>query len=375
MSIYSRDDERAIRVQRLVEDWTTSGLLAAEQRDRILPELKVDFRRTNKFLRATLFLFGLLIVNAAAGLMVVLPSWDPTTFRWLALLAAAVCFAAAQKLIARYRLYHFGVEEALALSSAAFFVVFAATVFSTLSAFTAATLAAAVLFVRFGYVYAGVAATLLAPMIVFDLDQSDTFRRLIAFALLLTIHFIARERREDHDWNYPADAYAAIEAVSWAALYLVANLKVSSWLSLPDDVPQFYWGTYAVIWMVPIAGLWIAIRDRHRLLLDVNIVLAIVTILSNKPYLGAEPNPWDPIVFGVLLIGIAVGLRRWLAAGADGSRRGFTAERVLASEKELVAWAGGVTVVMPGPPAAHPHDSPSIGGGGRSGGAGASGEF
>ena len=35
MSIYSRDDERAIRAQRLVRDWAASGLVSAEQRDRI----------------------------------------------------------------------------------------------------------------------------------------------------------------------------------------------------------------------------------------------------------------------------------------------------------------------------------------------------
>jgi hypothetical protein len=47
MNIYSRDDERSIRVQRLVEDWTRSGLLQQDQRERIVPELKVDLRRTN----------------------------------------------------------------------------------------------------------------------------------------------------------------------------------------------------------------------------------------------------------------------------------------------------------------------------------------
>ena len=48
-------------------------------------------------------------------------------------------------------------------------------------------------------------------------------------------------------------------------------------------------------------GLFIAIRDRHRWLLDVNIVLALVTMMSNKAYLGAAQKPWDPILFGVLL--------------------------------------------------------------------------
>ena len=49
MSAYSDDQERAIRVQRLVNDWTKSGLLTPEQRDQIAPELQVELRRTNKF--------------------------------------------------------------------------------------------------------------------------------------------------------------------------------------------------------------------------------------------------------------------------------------------------------------------------------------
>jgi hypothetical protein len=382
MSLYSRDDERKIRVQRLVEDWTKSGLLLAEQRDRMLPDLQVDLRRTNKFLRVTLLVFGFLIVNSLAGLVAVfMEGIGEAVLRWLALIAAAASLIAAQTVIKRYKLYHFGVEEAFAIAAGGFCTIFVVEMvpsrFATWSGFSTAMVCAVVLFRRFGYVYAGIAATLLAPLVVFafDLEQSDTVRRLIACALLLTIFFVARERREDHDWNYPADAFAAIESVSWVALYLLANLKVSSWFSVPDEVPLFYWGTYTAIWMLPVAGLWIAIRDRHRLLLDLNIVMAIVTFMSNKPYLGLEPKPWDPILFGVMLITMAVGLRRWLASGVDGSRHGFIAERLLASEKERLAMAGAVSLAVPGAPASHPHESPEIGGGGRSGGAGASGKY
>jgi hypothetical protein len=379
MNIYSRDDERAIRVQRLVDDWTASGLLQPEQRERIAPGLRVDFRRTNKFLRATLFVFGFIIVFAFTGLVAVFLDFDDAASSWLALLAAAASFAAAQKAISRYRLYHFGIEEAAAVAAVLSFVIFAATAFvddfSTVAAFAAAAAGAYVLFLRFGYLYAGIAATLLAPMVVMDAAQTDTVRRLLAFILLLTIFFLSRERREDHDPDYPADAYGVIEGVAWAAMYLVANLKISEWLSTPDEVPLFYWGTYVVIWMLPVAGLWIAIRDRHRVMLDVNIVLVIVTLMTNKPYLGGESKPWDPILFGVMLITVAVGLRRWLASGPDGSRHGFIAERILASEHEKLALAGSATVLAPGAPAAQPHESPSAGGGGRSGGAGASGKF
>jgi hypothetical protein len=130
-----------------------------------------------------------------------------------------------------------------------------------------------------------------------------------------------------------------------------------------------------LIWILPAAGLWFAIRDRHRLMLDVNIVLAIATMLSNKPYLGAEPKPWDPIVFGLMLIVVAIGLRRWLASGPTGSRAGWVPHRLLASEKARLAMAGSAAALVPGAPAAHPQEGPAIGGGGGSGGAGASGSY
>jgi len=380
MNLYSRDDERSIRVQRLVNDWSKSGLLIPEQRARLLPELQVTLRRTNVFLRVTLFVFGYMIVNALTGLFVVTLNLSEDATMVLAWSAGVVFVAVAQLLVQRYRLYHFGIEEAAAIASVSCLAIGASMLFhptfSILQAWVAAAAGSFVLFRRFGYVYAGVAATICAALIPFGTEQVDTVRRLAAMAIMVIVFLIARGRRQDHEWDYPADAYAVIEAVSWAVLYVLANLKASSWLSSPDEVRLFYWTTYVVIWILPAVGLVIAIRDRHRLLLDVNIVLALVTLMSNKPYLGVEPRPWDPILFGVLLIAIALGLRRWLASGADGTRRGFVAHRLLDSEKAQLAVAGAATVFAPGAPPSHaPEPGPSIGGGGSAGGAGASGKF
>jgi hypothetical protein len=380
MSLYTRDDERSIRVQRLVHDWTKSGLLIPEQRDRILPELQVNLRRTNIFLRVTLFVFGYMIVNSLTGLFVVTLNLSEDATMFLALAASAAFFAVAHVLVKQFRLYHFGIEESAAVASVSFGAIAASMLlhptFSILQALIAATAGAFVVFRRFGLVYAGVVATIFAALIPFGTEQVDTVRRLAGMAIMVVVFFIARERRQDHDWDYPGDAYAVIEMVSWAMLYLLANLKISSWLASPDEVRQFYWATYAAIWILPAIGLFIAIRDRHRMLLDANIVLAILTMMSNKPYLGAEQKPWDPILFGVLMITIAIGLRRWLASGANGSRHGFVAHRLLASEKERLALAGSATVFAPGAPPAHtPEPPPAIGGGGSSGGAGASAKF
>ena len=118
-------------------------------------------------------------------------------------------------------------------------------------------------------------------------------------------------------------------------MYSSPICRSPDWVSSVDALPAFYWATYVAIWLVPAAGLWMAMRDRQRLLLDVNILLAIVTLMSNKQYLGAEQMPWDPILFGVLLVGVALGLRRWLSSGPNGSRQGVVAERLLASERAV----------------------------------------
>jgi hypothetical protein len=393
MSAYTDDQERGIRVGRLVQDWARSGLLSEEQRDRIMPELKVDLRRTNVFLRGTLFLFTLLIVQSMIGLVMIAigTTGDEAIAAVLLVIGSAANLALANVLVRRFRLYRFGVEEAMAVASAIFAV--AAAVFAVivvvgpgyrgdahmLVALSVGAAMSLALFLHFGFVYAAIAAMVLAACVPFVPGDNDAVHRVLSAAVLATVFAVARAQREEHGREFPGDNYAIIEAAAWIGIYLVINLPLSSWLSHWDERTPFYWGTYAATWMLPIAGLWIAVRDRHRLLLDANIVMVIVTLSTNKEYLGSPRQPYDPIAFGVLLIAVAVGLRRWLASGADGSRNGFIAERILESEKERLGVVGTLSVVHQGPVASHPQPEqpppPAIGGGGTSGGGGATGSF
>ena len=384
MMIYPRDDERAIRVQRMVKDWAASGLIDPAQRDRMLADLQVDYRRTNLPLRVALFLFGFLILSAMAGLMAVMSDLREG-FGIVLMVAAAAAFALAQWLIGRYRFYRFGVEEAAAVFAIASFglgaAIFWSGGFSALRGFIALAGASFIIFQRFGFLYAGVAAVLFAGMIPFNFSVftgliADTPRRMMAIIVLLIVFGIARERRKDHEWEFPGDLYAVLEATAWLAMYVLTNLKISEWLSVPDGYEMIYWATYAFTWILPAAGLVLAVIDRHRWMLDANIVMALVTLMTNKAYLGGVQQPWDPIVFGVMMIALALILKRWLSSGADGSRSGFIAERLLASEKERLAIAGSATAFGPGAPRPHTHEPPPpTFGGGSSGGAGAAGKF
>ena len=387
MSAYRPEQEHAVRALHRIRDWWESGLLSDEQFDRMAVDLDTGLRRTNVFLRGTLFILGFVIVNAAVVLFAVLLDSGDQAMWLIAAIGAAAAFAGARMLVTRYSLYRFGIEEALAVSSIIFAGVgigfFADGVLNLRGDYPvgAALLAAAVMafivFFEFGFVYAAIIAMACAAIAPFELVESDAARRLIAGTMLAALFVSARLERADYGDEFPGDNYGIVEAAAWAGIYLVLNLKATAWLSHADESGAFYWATYAAIWMLPVAGLWIAVRERHRLLLDVNIALGIATVMSNKPYLNATRQAWDPIAFGVLMVVIALGVRRWLASGVDGSRAGFVPVRLLASERERLAAAGTASVLQP---SLHPHHPPSapeptVGGGGRSGGAGAGGSF
>jgi hypothetical protein len=103
----------------------------------------------------------------------------------------------------------------------------------------------------------------------------------------------------------------------------------------------------------------------------------LVTIGTNKPYLGLPRQPWDPILFGILLMGSAILLRRWLSKGENGQRYGFTATRLLAGEQRILSVVATASAALHQPGISAPAESSSKldPGGGRSGGAGSSGSF
>ena len=380
MRKYRLEDEQAIRTERQVREWTRSGLIEKAQQELILPELKVGLRRTNFFLRAILFAFGLLIILAFVVLIGAM--WgvrDEAPIAILCFFGAAASFGLAEFLITNARLYRFGIEEA-ALAASGGLLAFSAAMLVAASHMTragedfilaglvAGAFAALFVYLRYGYLYFAIIAMICMSAAPFATDLPEVGQRIASAGLLASAVVAAWPKRRE----------SVIHAIAWLGIYLYLNLQLSSVLGVfrhSTIEGPFYWFTFAAIWIIPPAGLFLALRERDRAMLDVNIVLALVTLVSNKPYLMWTRHAWDPILLGVVLIGIVGATRRWLS---KGDHNGLTAVRILQSDKRGVSMVATMSAALPAGPRVTSHETPPKDfdpGDGRSGGAGASGSF
>jgi len=336
---------------------------------------------------------------AALFLEVSRPSGPTTGFFFL--IFAAVCYAAAEIAVSQARLYRFGIEEALAVCSVAFLCVGVQAAFfsgpdhsvrpNASQFFIPAAGAIFSLWIwrRFGFSYAFLAAMIFAIFLPDYLTSSHQAQHVIV-AVFYAIGLICLARvRSRHRFDYLEENYSLVEALLWLGIYLAINLKLSSldlpgqWLSgtgqsSPLFSRPFYWTTWVLIWCLPPVILARGIRLKDRFVIAVGAIAAILTLVSNKPYLGWQRHTWDPMLLGILLTCLVLFIRRWLTHGPGGIRHGFTAARLSGRDKRWMD-AGSAVLGLVSPhsvtPSPQTKSSDFRFGGGSSGGGGAGGDF
>jgi hypothetical protein len=396
--LYSASSEETLRARKLLRDWAGEGLLTEAQYHRLEQETPSDLRTTNIFLRLVLFLFTLLSVGAAAALFftVFLSQPSEQTTGVFFLIFAAVCYGAAEAAASQARLYRYGIEEALAVCSVGFFCAGIESIFFIGHSYSSAQFlvpAAGAVFSlwiwrRFWFSYAFFAAMIFAIFLPGYWTTSPAAQHVIVALFYATGLAGVVAVRSRHRFDYLDEGYSLVEALLWLGIYLAINLKLSS-LDLPaqwwagtraatDFARPFYWSTWVLIWCLPAIVLARGVRQKDRFVIAVGAIVAILTFVSNKPYLGWQRHTWDPMLLGLLLTGIAVFIRRWLARGPGGVRHGFTAVRLSGKDKDWMN-AGSAALGLVSPQTITPSpqtNSPDFRfGGGTSGGGGASSDF
>jgi len=188
-----------------------------------------------------------------------------------------------------------------------------------------------------------------------------------------------------HRSDYLDAAYSLAEAFLWLGIYVAINLQLSSldllarwWDGARADsefAGPFYWTTWVLIWCLPPIVLARGIRQKNRFVIAVGAIVAILTLVTNKPYLGWPRHTWDPMLLGILLIGTAWLIRSWLARSPGAIRRGFISARLSGKDKDWMN-VGSVAAGLAAPQSLAPTRSAEFRfGGGSSGGGGAGGSF
>jgi hypothetical protein len=401
MSAYSASSEEALRTRGLLKDWAGEGYLTDAQYRSMEQETVCDLRRTNIFLRLVLFFFTVIIIAAAMALVYQVFLSRPGTRATgiLLLVFAAACYAAAEYAVSQARLYRYGIEEAFAACSVGFLCVGMQLAFfegryvpkpdGMESLVPAAGLIASLwIWRRFGLFYAFPAAMIFAVWLPGHWTLSHSAQHVMVAAFYAVGLGAVAAARPRHRFTYLDQTYSIAEALLWLGIYVAMNLQLSSvdllgrwWSGIQTSSEfsrTFYWTTWALTWCLPPAVLARGVRLKDRFVIAAGSIAAVLTLVTNKPYLGWPRHTWDPMLLGALLFGVALVIRRWLAAGPGGIRHGFTAQRLSGKDKSWMS-AGALALGVVSQPLVAPNPQPSDPefrfGGGDSGGGGASSDF
>jgi hypothetical protein len=400
MRLYTAESQETLRARKLLKEWTDEGLLSGEEYQRLEQETVSELRTTNVFLRGVLFFFTLIVVGAGTGLFIEIFLSRPSdsTLSILFLMLALLCYVAAEMAVAQARLYHHGIEEALVVCSVGFLYAGLQAsqsphAFRSNSAEFLIPGICGILSLwiwhRFGYWYMFLAAMIFAVLLPGYWTSSHSAQHGIVAATFLAGLIVVASAGSGHRFDYLRDAYSLAEALLWGGIYLAINLKISAlavplhwWDAGADSFYEFgrsfYWLTWVLTWCLPPIVLARGIRQKDRFVIAVGLVVAILTFVTNKPYLGWQRHTWDPMLLGIFLTGAVLLLQRWLARGPGGVREGFTASRTSGRDKSWISvGSGALGLVMPHSITPSPQtinsDLPLRGG--ESGGAGASRDF
>jgi hypothetical protein len=396
ISLYAAEQEERLYIRREARTWARSGLITDGQLGIIDSRTDPGLSRTNVFFRILFFVFTYICMQAVVGFCVwVVGLRNEVSIAWAALAFGIAMSGLAELLVRRKSFYRYGIEEALALAGMALacagIVIFISLLHIELRLLitTAALLASAGafwLYLRFGFLYAAVISAACLCVVPFQLSLPPASERAIVVMVLAFVLLTSIRAESIETWDFRKERSVILQACLLAGIYLAVNLRLPElgraywghsgvpYRPFAGFPPLFYWATYGLTFLVPVLGLYHGLKSRKRIVINASLIAALLTLATNKDYLGFKHYAWDPAVLGVVMVISTIVIMRWLANGSREARNGFTAQNLLKPENHGITLADIGAAVLPGaiqadlPPSSP--DKPFAGG--QSGGGGAS---
>jgi hypothetical protein len=386
--------DRAAAVRAAARSWRRAGIIDDAALAAVESGFPDDRVRAGPVFRVLLFLFTVVAASGLLGFLAMGLGGHDQALATLAAVAGAALLALTELQVGALRRRQGGTEAAtsllgigLLLAAAAWLLLGArrlevAEGVPVLCALAAALAGAAAW--RWGYpLYAalGTAAALVA------LAHLPAGRAVWIALALATAPALLRLSESPRLPPAHRSSAMAVLLVALGGLYLAVH--VGSWderiverIGGRDRGPASphgtlpWWLAMAATALVPILVLAAGLRRRRLPLLLAGTVAAVASLATFQHYLRLEPAWLVLTGGGALWIAVVLGLWRYLDSGPAGERGGFTAAPLLTDARRQAALEVGVAVLTLRPEARAAGDEhPFEGGGGRSGGAGATGEF
>lgn len=396
--------DRAREVLRAAKGWHEAGLLDDAGLARLEREYPDDRARLGPAFRILFFLFTLVAGSSMLGfffaLLGLFRHMEPDAVGWVLLLGGVAFTIATEVQQGPLKRREGGSEEATALLAAGCLLGGAGILIDRFfSGPDEATIGIPLFFaigaalgiaaaVRWGAWILGLLGVASGYLLVARVPHGRWAWFVVGLALAVPFFRAASSARHS-----PADRLF-FEA-SGAASLLAAYLAINVW-SMDDRFLEFLRSfsrptaaahpaeralAIAGTALLPVILVAVGIRARQRTVLLAGALFGVLSLVTLRHYVHLAPL-WVILGgAGAASVAIALGLRRWLASGADGERGGFTPEPLLGTidRRRQAAEMAAVAIAMAPDARSLPVEKsePTTfdGGGGRSGGGGATGGY
>lgn len=367
--------------------WAKHHFITQDQLTLIEEAYKVPFYHPNVIIRLLLFVAALIAISGVTGLLgLMVAQAGQMGISTLCVLYGISSFVVLEKMFIAKNHYKSGVTEAILYHSCGFSVGGVAG----LSDFDSTQLILLVCLLVFTFaairyldlITTALAIASLAAIVFYNcFEAGGIFKQVIPFVFILifsAIYFTTKKLQRQvklNAWHYNL---LIAETISLLLVYISGNYLVVRELSvnLMDlsleggaDIPFAYLFYFFTI-IIPLSFLYFGIKRKDIVLLRVSLIVLAFSVFTFKYYYSLGHPEITLTAAGIILVGIAISLMRYLKK----IRAGFTRENLMASkwgamnvEAMLISQTMGGN--QPG------NITTDTGGGGDSGGGGASTSF
>ncbi|MBS1490969.1 MAG: hypothetical protein JSS93_10610 [Bacteroidetes bacterium] len=325
--------------------WQKQGWITHEQFDKISLAYPSSFYHPNLFIRVLLFVATLIALSGLTGLLgLVLMSTGQSIISGLCILYGIISWFVLETIFVRTQ-HHYksGVNEALLYHSAGFIMVgIAGLADGNLYLILALSI---LIFAGAAIRFVDLVSTVLMwgclGFLIFyslykageEIRQGVSFVMIIAFSGFYFLIMKIKEKKENEDWEncfIVSEVFCLLTIYAAGNYFVVRELQISMMnLSLQEgeDIPLarlFYFLTV----ILPLIYLYFGIQKKNIVLIRVSLVVLACAVFTFKYYFSLHHHEITLTIAGIILLGIAGGLFRYLKT----PRHGYTAENIL-SEK------------------------------------------